>query len=397
MSDIVELQRRVSEVNVSPQFQNYSKVIIHVSDETAYEAGNDTGRTLEITNPFGTQEMAENILSSLSGYQYQPYTADGALLDPAAEVGDAVNVRGAYGGIYTREKTFGRLMKCDVSAPQDEEINHEYAYESPERREFKRSIDEVKASLFIGPNSIVAQVERKVGETGGDSSFGWGLTDTAHKWYSNGQEVMSVSASGLIVNGMVNAQNGTIANFTIGKKVADGETVGSANAIWNNISYFGGTQANGVYLGTDGIQLGQGFKVTPSGNLSLAGTLNMGGVTITPQDLANQANSAYTSTSKGGYCYGGASQGYVFGNATASSTANGPTYFNATQIRARGTLIGASLAVDGSASFGGNVTITNGKDFTVHGYKTAWKSIRVVSDVIGGVPDYVTFYYLGRK
>ena len=245
MSDIVNLQRRVSEVNVSPQFQNYSKVIIHVSDETSYEVGNDTGRTLEITNPFGTQEMAENILSSLSGYQYQPYTADGALLDPAAEVGDAVNVRGAYGGIYTREKTFGRLMKSDVSAPQDEEINHEYTYESPERREFKRSIGEVKASLIIANDRIDASVTR----TGGnEESFGWSLQSDAHRWYANGQEVMAVTASGLIVNGMVNARNGTIANFTIGEKAVDGETVGSANAIWNNISYFGGRKQTGCTL-----------------------------------------------------------------------------------------------------------------------------------------------------
>ena len=179
MSDVVEVNRRVTEVNVSPQFDNYSKVIIHVSDETTYEVGNNTGRTLEIDNPFGTQQMAENILQSLGGYQYQPYTARGALLDPAAEIGDAVNVRGAYGGIYTRKRNFGRLMKADIGAPQDEEINHEYQYESSERREFKRSIDDVKASLIIANDRIDASVA----QTGGDnSSFGWSLTATGHKW-----------------------------------------------------------------------------------------------------------------------------------------------------------------------------------------------------------------------
>ena len=158
MSDVVSLARRISSLDVSPQFDNYSKVVIHVSDETTYVAGNDTGRTLEIDNPFGTQAMARNILAQLTGYQYQPYTAQGALLDPAAEIGDAVNMRGAYGGIYTRERTFGRLMKADVSAPHDEEINHEYQFESPEKREFKRSIGEVKASLIIANDRITAEV-----------------------------------------------------------------------------------------------------------------------------------------------------------------------------------------------------------------------------------------------
>lgn len=325
MSDIVNLQRRVSEVNVSPQFQNYSKIIIHVSDETSYEVGNDTGRTLEITNPFGTQEMAENILSSLSGYQYQPYTADGALLDPAAEVGDAVNVRGAYGGIYTREKTFGRLMKSDVSAPQDEEINHEYTYESPERREFKRSIDEVKASLIIANDRIDASVTR----TGGnEESFGWSLQSDAHRWYANGQEVMAVTASGLTVKGVVEATSGKIGGFNI-----------TASSLWNNLSSFGGSQSSGVYIGTNGIQLGQRFKVDTSGNVTATrltvDTLYIGGTAVSAATLNSRANSAYTSTSSGGYCYNGATYGMSYNKATVSGTSSYPSYFTCGRLNAR--------------------------------------------------------------
>lgn len=309
----MSLGRRVTEINVSPQFDNYSKVIIHVSDDTIYESGNDTGRTLEIDNPFGTQAMADNILQSLTGYQYQPYTADGALLDPAAEIGDAVNARGTYGGIYTRERTFGRLMKADVSAPCDEEINHEYQFESPERREFKRSIEDVKASLIIANDRIDASVA----QTGGNnSSFGWSLTSNAHRWYANGNEVMAVTASGLKVKGEIQATSGKIGNFNI-----------SASAIWNNISSFGGTQNSGVYIGTNGIQLGQAFKVTSSGqvtatnisanNMTLTGTLNIGGTNITAAALRSGAQSAY---SNGSYWSGGASGGYSFTSATTSQS-----------------------------------------------------------------------------
>lgn len=345
MSDIVNLQRRVSEVNVSPQFQNYSKVIIHVSDETSYEVGNDTGRTLEITNPFGTQAMAENILASLSGYQYQPYTADGALLDPAAEVGDAVNVRGAYGGIYTREKTFGRLMKSDVSAPQDEEINHEYAYESPERREFKRSIDEVKASLIIANDRIDASVTR----TGGsEESFGWSLQSDAHRWYANGQEVMAVTASGLTVKGVVEATSGKIGGFNI-----------TASSLWNNLQSMDGTQTSGVYIGTDGIKLGQAFKVTASGqvtasnisanNMTLTGTLNIGGTNITAAALRSGAQSAY---SNGSYWSGGASGGYSFTSATTSQSGQANNFWTnnlrANRVYANTYLYAASFQYGGT-------------------------------------------------
>ena len=326
MSDVVTLGRRVTEINVSPQFDNYSKVIIHVSDETTYESGNDTGRTLEIDNPFGTQAMADNILQSLTGYQYQPYTADGALLDPAAEIGDAVNARGTYGGIYTRERTFGRLMKADVSAPHDEEINHEYQFESPERREFKRSIDDVKASLIIANDRIDASVSQTGGTT---SSFGWSLTSNAHRWYANGNEVMSITASGLTVKGNVQATSGKIGNFNI-----------SATAIWNNISSFGGSQSSGVYLGTNGIQLGQGVKMWPTGqaqftnisanNMTLTGTLNIGGSTITAAALRSGAQSAY---SNGSYWSGGAGYGYNYNNATISGTSSYPSNFTCGSLR----------------------------------------------------------------
>ena len=326
MSDVVSLGRRVTEINVSPQFDNYSKVIIHVSDETTYESGNDTGRALEIDNPFGTQAMADNILQSLTGYQYQPSDVTGALLDPAAEIGDAINARGTYFGMYARERTFGRLMKADVSAPYDQEINHEYQFESPERREFKRSIDDVKASLIIANDRIDASVA----QTGGDnSSFGWSLTSTGHKWYANGNEVMAVTASGLKVTGEVQATTGKIGGFNI-----------TASSLWNNLSSFGGSQSSGVYIGTNGIQLGQAFKVTSSGavtatnisanNMTLTGTLNIGGSTITAAALRSGAQSAY---SNGSYWSGGSGYGYNYNNATISGTSSYPSNFTCGNLR----------------------------------------------------------------
>lgn len=318
MSDVVALARRVSVVDVSPQFSNYSKVIIHVSDDTTYEVGDDTGRVLELDNPFGTQQMAQDILSSLTGFQYQPYTADGALLDPAAEIGDAANIRGTYGGIYTRSRNFGRLMKANISAPQDEEINHEYKYESPTERQFKRQIDDVKASLIIANDRIDASVS----QTGGNNStFGWSLNSTGHRWYANGQEVMSVTASGLTVKGNVQATTGNIGGFTIG-----------ASAIYNNISSMSGTQTNGVYIGTDGIKLGQNFSVKTNGevtatNMVLLGTLwfkdsNNNWQSMNANNLRSGAQSAY---SNGSYWSGGASGGYNFTKATQG---NGPSTFS---------------------------------------------------------------------
>ena len=170
MSDLIELGSKVSTVDVSPAFDAYSKVVIHISDDTQVVAGNDSGRTLEIDNPFGNQEMADRMLASLRGFQYRPYTANGALLDPAAEIGDALNTETSYGGIYTRSRNFGRLMKADVSAPTDEEIDHEYKFVPKSERKIERRLADVQSEL----NVQAGQIDAKVSKTGGsDQSFAW--------------------------------------------------------------------------------------------------------------------------------------------------------------------------------------------------------------------------------
>ena len=328
MSDVTNIFNRLTNLEVAPQFDAYSKVIIHVSDDTTYEVGDNSGRTLEIDNPFGTQPMAQAILNSLRGFQYQPYTADGALLDPAAEIGDGANMRGSYGGIYTRDRTFGRLMKADISAPHDEEINHEYAYESPETREFKRSINDVKASLIIANDRIDA----KVSQTGGtNANFGWSLTSTAHTWYANGQEVMKISkAGGLEVSGKVTATSGTIGGFSINAE----------DLRFNNLDYDDTDKNYGVYIGKRGIQLGKAFKVSNAGyvaadSMTLTGTLTIGGQQITASSLRSGAQSAYNWSTNGtsSYWSGGAGYGYNYNAATQTSATNYPSYFTCGILR----------------------------------------------------------------
>lgn len=382
---VINLSNNVATVDVSPAFDSYSKVIIHVDNETDVVAGNDSGRTLEINNPFGNQQMADRILASLGGFQYRPYDATDALLDPAAEIGDAAETTTSFGGIYSRYRKFNALMPADIAAPTDEEIDHEYQFETPSEREFTRTVSDVKASILLTntriemevterenadneissritqtADSITAEVARatqaegalssslsiqaseiaaKVSASGGSSSsFGWSLDATGHRWFSDNQEVMRITASGLIVNGIINAkEGGTIGGFSIG-----------ASAIYNNISQFNGTQTNGVYLGTDGIQLGQNFKVTSSGDvtassLALKGTINFlnadgtSAGTLSAADLRNGAyqaannygswNSAYSSTSPGGYCYGGAGGGYNWNNTKSRGTSSLPNVY----------------------------------------------------------------------
>lgn len=315
MSDYVFLGNKASNVDVSPAFDTYSKVIIHISDDSAIEVGNDTGRTLEFDNPFGTQQMAEDLLQKLNGYNYQPYQISEALLNPASEIGDTISASSAYGVIFTRNKQFGRLMKTDVSAPHDEEINHEYQFETAQEREFNRITGDLRASIVLTNEEIRSEVIRAtsaedrlsseirqtadmitaevVTRTGGSTaSFGWSLLSTEFGLYSNSKKVFYVNADGAYVEGEITATSGKIGKFNI------------SNAIWSNISNFSnsGNLSTGVYIGTDGIRLGKNFSVDSSGNvngnsMTLTGTLKVGGSNITAQALrqgAERANSGYS-------------------------------------------------------------------------------------------------------
>lgn len=295
MSDSINLLQNAESVEISPLFNTYSKVIIDIDDETQASTGTDAGRTLEIENPlFGSPVVATKLLNRLRGYQYQPYSATGALLDPAAELGDAVSVNGVYGGIYARDRKFSRLMVADISASHDEEINHEYQYEQPIERQLRREMGDVRATFAIQNDKI----EARVAKTGGNnSSFGWTLTDSGHTWYSGSRQVMKVSASGLEVTGKITATSGYIGS------ASQGFTIGS-RSIYNGMTALTDTTHNGIYIGVDGIALGKGkFKVDSSGNVSatnmtLSGTLTIGGRQISASDLytgASQAASNYGS------------------------------------------------------------------------------------------------------
>lgn len=265
----------------SPEFDGFSKVMIVVSDEIEYSAGTDSGRTLRLTNPWGTPKMAQNILSSIRGFQYQPFEADGAILDPASELGDGITANNVYSGVYTKKIKFGPLLTATVAAPEDEEINHEYPYKSKPNKEITREAKMLRASLAIEAARITAevaerksavetltatlkiqaeQIEAKVSKTGGNaSSFGWTLTDSDWTIKANSKAILKATKNGLEVYGKIVAESGKIGGFDI-----------LSNYLSYNNQTWGGTNSTGIYMGVSGIQCGpadKGVQITNRGYL----------------------------------------------------------------------------------------------------------------------------------
>lgn len=133
MSDNVYIGRRCTAVSKPPALKPISKVVLWIDNQNCYEAGDSTGREIEITCPYGTQAMAEDLLRKLSGYKYQPMTADDALFDPAAELGDAVTVDDCYTVMASMELTFDGLLTGDIAAPGAVELAQEYQFSDNEK------------------------------------------------------------------------------------------------------------------------------------------------------------------------------------------------------------------------------------------------------------------------
>ena len=351
-----QIGKNSSQMTVAPAFDGFSKVIIRTGEydsdgnEIVYESGNTTGRTLECEIGWGSQTVADNILSIISGWSYQPYEASGVVINPALELGDSISINGIYSGIYTDTIKFAQLFTADTKAPYDEEIDHEYAYEDPREKKYIRRMEEVKAEMSILAGNITAKVDKvKSGET-----FGWTVTDSQWNVFNENGPILTVNANGAYVKGEIQANSGLIGGFNIG-----------SDAIYHTINEYGSQASNtGVYVGTDGLQLGKKFLVDPYGNVS-ASALTVTGGSLSIGDDGNgspmfQVTSAGYVTAKnlsiqgGSISIGGNFMVDADGNLSATSgTFSGNVY--AGNIKYESTTPGAGT-VSGAALSLGTVT-----------------------------------------
>lgn len=122
-------------------------------------SGLDTGRTLTALQPDGTDAMAAAILAKVSGYVHRGYEGRRALLDPAAELGDAVTVDGCYVPLIALDMTFDALLSPDISSPDADEIDDEYPYKSPTQRQIERNMAVTRSLITKTSEAITLRVD----------------------------------------------------------------------------------------------------------------------------------------------------------------------------------------------------------------------------------------------
>ena len=227
-----DLTAAIQSISVSLAFPACTGVRFLTENDAEFFAGSETGYVYEIASPFATQTAANALLNRMQGFVYRPYSAEGVILNPAAEPGDTVRIPSgsstALSSLFTLSRSFDSLFPADVSAPEDEELDHEYPYESAADRAYTRKLQNMQSELNVQAQAISAKVSR----TGGDSrSFGWYLDADRFSLYSDTVEVMHVDDEGLTVRGTITADAGCIGGCDI-----ENGTLKIANANIENLN-----------------------------------------------------------------------------------------------------------------------------------------------------------------
>ena len=269
LSDNVFLGQKAGGVESAPALEPINHVVLIVDDTTTYEAGSGD-RTLEVTCPYGTQAMANNILATLSQYSYQPAQATDALLDPAAEIGDALTVDGLYTVIADMDMTFDALMTSDVGAPGEAELQSEYAYISQETAEQIRQMQQAAQQIAN------AQQSANNAQTSADN---------AQTSANNAQQ----SANNAL-NAAQNAQN----------------TANSANLAIRGWTYTGTTNIDGTKIETGTVTASTirgGTVELLNGLGTVAGTMNLSSATSAGYAVELNSNAAMRIQAASGNLY----------------------------------------------------------------------------------------------
>lgn len=237
MFNITNVKNDFAKIRFGDPFQEYSRVEMNLSDEEYVATGNKTGRTLVfdcplvsdwlekdldpengIENP-ASEKVVRNIKKQIRGFIYQPYNASGVMIEPAVELGDGIFINNIYSGIYSMDVKFSKTEAyiSDISAPNDEEIDHEFPYEPKTERKINRRIRNAEATLKVQTDEISA----KVSAVDGSNSFSWELTKDYWRIKAKGKTILKVSEDGFWFSG-----DGTFTGNIYAKNIQSGGSAG---------------------------------------------------------------------------------------------------------------------------------------------------------------------------
>lgn len=146
LGDLAYINQDAESLDVTPAFEPYSSVTVYLGDGddhyTYPVVPPQYGRNLRVETKARTSSLINRIGSTIynqvAGYVYRPFSASGALLDPAAQLGDYIFLDGQEYVLCEIDTNYDALCAAAIAAPQDKEIDHEYPFSTSAQKKSMR-------------------------------------------------------------------------------------------------------------------------------------------------------------------------------------------------------------------------------------------------------------------
>ena len=154
----------------SPLFQPIEGIIFTADSGEVDQVGDTSGFTLKEQFNFSRSGTAELAMSRLHGYQYRPFDANTALVDPALELGDVLICNNQKFQCALFSWNVAPHITAGASAPVDAEVDHEYPYLDKADRAYNKTLalqneyDEAYSEIMQDIGQINLEVGQKVGD-----------------------------------------------------------------------------------------------------------------------------------------------------------------------------------------------------------------------------------------
>ena len=146
-----------------------SKVMLFPDSNAYVEAGTDSGDTVSADCIYATTSaVATQALGNLNGVTYKAKAAEIAVLDPAVQVGDTVEVSHEKFRLYNYDIILNRKIYFNISNPGNYELEQEFAFSDPATRQFDREIAKSYSEITKSIDEIslvVADLSTKLDNT----------------------------------------------------------------------------------------------------------------------------------------------------------------------------------------------------------------------------------------
>jgi len=259
------------------------------------------------------QTIAQNIYNRISVVTYVPFEIE-VKGNPCFQVGDPVYfttvdgevvssyiLRRNYKGIQSQKDTYsadGFEKRAEVTVSVNDELIKLRNKTNRLDRDLEHTTSVLEDEVLDpdNPLSLKSEIDQtasditlKVDKTSGQSgdSFSYEMNSSKAEFKNSGNTVLKIDSNGAVINGKVTAKSGYIGNGS------SGFTIGNTS-IYNGLSSMSAT-GTGVYIGTDGINLGYNFRVT-SGGVADITSARFGKIKINSGDSVNNGDIIFYKT-----------------------------------------------------------------------------------------------------